>query len=235
MPQPDSRQGPMPYGAVLPLQGLTLLVVEDSRFASEALRLMALRSGARMRRAESLRDARRHLALYRPDAVLVDLGLPDGSGTTLIRDLATAAPDAPVVLGLSGDPDGRGPALAAGAAGFIAKPLAGLAAFQAAMLRHLPGRGEPDLAAPPALPDRLALREDLVHAASLLADDPPPGQRRYLARFLAGLARASDDGALATAAAGLDGDDPAAWQQAAGLVALRIDQTPSPFARSAVQ
>jgi CheY-like chemotaxis protein len=70
------------------LQGVTILAVEDSRFACEALRLIARRAGARLRRAETMAAARDHLRVYRPDVVLIDLGLPDGRGDALIRDLA---------------------------------------------------------------------------------------------------------------------------------------------------
>jgi len=54
--------------ATRPLLGLTILVVEDSRFACDAMRLLCLRSGARIRRADCLRSARRHLQVYRPSA-----------------------------------------------------------------------------------------------------------------------------------------------------------------------
>ena len=95
-----------PPTARRPLLGLTVLVVEDSRFACEAMRLLCLRSGARIRRADSLQHARRHLAVYRPAVVIVDLGLPDGSGESLIADLAMGVPRVDVVLGTSGDTDG---------------------------------------------------------------------------------------------------------------------------------
>jgi DNA-binding response OmpR family regulator len=83
---PSDGPAPLRYGRpVQPLAGLTILAVEDSRFASEALRLMCLRSDARLRRADSLEQADRHLSVYRPDVVIVDLGLPDGNGADLIR------------------------------------------------------------------------------------------------------------------------------------------------------
>ena len=86
-----------------PLLGLTVLVVEDSRFACEAVRMLCLRSGARIRRADTLASARKHLSIYRPTVVIVDLGLPDGSGLALIETLSQAQPRIDVILGTSGD------------------------------------------------------------------------------------------------------------------------------------
>jgi DNA-binding response OmpR family regulator len=215
------------HGA-LPLQGLTLLAVEDSRFASEALRLLCQRSGARLRRADSLRGADAHLQLYRPDVVLIDLGLPDGRGDALIRDLAGQRPRTTVILGTSGDPDGRDVALAAGADGYLEKPVASIAAFQAAILRHLPDR----LAGPAAddsriAPDMMALCDDLKRAATLAAGDGDATTRRYLASFVAGVAHSTADDALAAAAAAVG--DGAAIAPLAHLLRDRIRRTDDAF------
>lgn len=235
MPVSDSLlPRPIVHGAApLPLHGVTILLVEDSVYASEALRLMALRSGARLRRATDLADARRHLTLYRPDAVLVDIGLPDGSGTSLIGDLAKAVAG-PVVFGLSGDPDRYDDAMAAGAQDFLCKPFPSLAEFQSIMLAKLPGRGAQALSTATTvraqIPDPLALREDLTHAAGLLHEPMSERQRDYLSGFLGGLARATRDPVLAQAAAGLPRADDAKLTYLAGLVARRIASVPSAFA-----
>ncbi len=200
MPDPMVMAPPLPRSVTgqLPLQGITLLAVEDSRFASDALRLMSQRSGARLRRAGTLEQARAHLRVYRPDVVLVDLGLPDGRGEDLIRQMA-ATPARPGLLGMSGDPDGRGPALAAGADDFVEKPLAGLAAFQRAILALLPDRGGDWLAEGEVIADPAALHDDLAQAARALDAGPGAEQRRYLAGFLSGLAQQNRDMALAEA------------------------------------
>ena len=88
-----------------PLLGMTVLAVEDSRFASDALRQMCVHSGARIRRADCLRSARRHLKVYRPSVMLVDLGLPDGSGLDLIEEMNRTTPRVEIILGMSGDDD----------------------------------------------------------------------------------------------------------------------------------
>ena len=201
--QRSLSQLPHAVAEALPLRGLTVLAVEDSRFASEALRLMCQRLGARLRRAETLGAAQSHLRLYRPDVVIIDLGLPDGRGEALIRDVIQRGPRGPVVLGTSGDPDGRALALAAGADGFLDKPLESLAAFQAVLLRHLPAQtaSPVDATTMALVPDTLALRDDLTHAAALIEAGTDAAGEVYLAGFLGGIARHAHDPALAKAAA----------------------------------
>lgn len=192
--------------AALPLQGVTFLAVEDSRFASDALRLMCLRAGARLRRAESLSAARAHLRVYRPDVVIIDLGLPDGNGAALIRDLMLSRRRPPVILGTSGNDAGRGIALAAGADGFLDKPLESYAYFCQTLQRLLPGATGPQAEDSVIAPDPLALRDDLAQAAAALSAQPDATNRRYLARFVNGLANCAHDAALAKAAAAAELD-----------------------------
>lgn len=217
-----------------PLLGLTILVVEDSRYACETMRLMCLRSGARVRRADSLKSARRHLKVYRPSAVVIDMGLPDGSGVDLIAELAQATPRIGAVIGLSGDPGTKERALAAGADGFIAKPFDSLAAFQQVILDTLPEDRRP--AGPRPLvddiihPDPLAYRDDINHIANLLDDNLDEPTLDYVAQFLGGVARSAKDGDLVHAVDQLSrararGDMPhSAIPKLSALLQERLDQ-----------
>lgn len=183
--------------AARPLAGLTVLVVEDSRFASEAVRLLCLKSGARIRRADSLRSARRHLSIYSPTAVIVDLGLPDGSGVDLIRDLANAHNRIPVILATSGDDRQFIPATEAGADGILEKPIESLAAFQRAVLENLPPDQRPVglrvVSNEMVSPDPIAFRDDLAHIADVLTASDDDVTLDYVTQFLTGVARSAHD------------------------------------------
>lgn len=193
--------------ALRPLLGLTVLVVEDSRFACEAMRLMCLRSGARIRRADCLSSARRHLQVYRPSVVIIDVGLPDGSGIDLIAELHAATPRVDVLLATSGDTGARTTAITAGADAFLEKPMTSVAAFQTAILAQLPADKHPmgprKIENDVIVPDLIAYRDDLAHAADLLATEDEAKHMAYVTQFLAGVAEAADDAPLAEIAQGL--------------------------------
>lgn len=208
-----------------PLLGVTVLIVEDSRFASEAVRLLCLRSGARIRRADCIASAERHLGTYRPEVAIVDLGLPDGSGLTLIERLAQATARPDVILATSGmdRTEAEATAIAAGAAGFLAKPIEGLAVFQEAILTHMPADRRPmglrELSAEAVQPDRLALDEDLARAERMLMEDDVAPD--FVAGFLQGLARTGHDSDLLAKARGLRGTAPEIRDRLMALIASR--------------
>ncbi|NNE53312.1 MAG: response regulator [Sulfitobacter sp.] len=187
-----------------PLLGLTILVVEDSRFACEAIRLLCLRSGARIRRADCLRSARRHLRVYRPSVLMVDFGLPDGNGLDLIAELSHATPRVEVIIGMSGDQNTEAAALIAGADGFIAKPFSTIAAFQERLLSLLPEERRPSgprrLDETPVVPDRIAYHDDIAHIADVLEDPQNDLALDYVAQFLTGVAHSAEDRSLENAA-----------------------------------
>lgn len=186
-----------PATARRPLLGLTVLVVEDSRFASEAIRLLSLRSGARIRRADSLSHAERHLRIYRPCVMIVDVGLPDGSGLKLIRDMANAVPRIDVILGTSGDDAFETEVLSGGADGFLSKPILSLSLFQDSILSQLPADRQPPgprVASNELVrPDMIAFHDDLNHVVQVLDGGQEPAAIDYVTQFLGGVARSVAD------------------------------------------
>ncbi len=207
-----------------PLLGLTVLVVEDSRFACEALRLLCLRSGARIRRADSLEHAHKHLAIYRPSVIIIDVGLPDGSGLALIEELNSATPRIDVILGTSGDPGVATDTLTAGADGFLAKPIASIAEFQSAILAHLPKDRQPPgpriLTDEVVTPDLVAFRDDLSHVIQVIESEDGQHNLEYVTQFLGGVARSVDDPDLGRAVSALARDHQAGASTAGSLAAL---------------
>ncbi|MGV6805712.1 MAG: response regulator [Ruegeria sp.] len=190
--------------ATRPLLGQTILVVEDSRYTCDAMRLMCLHSGARIRRADCLRSARRHLQIYRPSVIVIDMGLPDGSGADLMAELNQATPRISVILGMSGDDSTEAQAMQAGADGFLAKPLNSLMCFQSTILQLLPEDRRPcplySVKEEEIIPDPMAYQDDMAHIADVLTGPTDPHTLDYAAQFLSGVARDAKDTVLENAA-----------------------------------
>lgn len=203
---PFAANYPTPTAA-RPLLGLTVLVVEDSRYACEAMRLLCLRSGARIRRADCIRSARRHLQVYRPSIVVVDMGLPDGNGADLIAELAQVETEKSIVLATSGDSTLEQEAIAAGAQGFLGKPITSLAVFQQMVLAALPADRQPmglrTMVDEQVSPDEIAYHDDINYAAELLENAPTDQALDYIAQFLEGVARSAEDQRMEQAARAL--------------------------------
>ena len=220
--------------AARPLLGLTVLVVEDSRFACEALRLLCLRSGARIRRADCLRSARRHFRVYRPSMVMIDMGLPDGNGADLIKELHEAQPRVESILAISGNPELEAEAMAAGADGFMEKPIISVGLFQEKVLALIPPERRPKgprrLDETYIYPDKLAFQDDMTHIADVMEEPLTEHALDYIAQFLRGVARSADDKTLEKAAQALadkrsmgqsTGSETA---QIAGLIQTRLSE-----------
>jgi len=228
---PFTANYPAPTAA-RPLLGLTVLVVEDSRYACEAMRLLCLRSGARIRRADCIRSARRHLQVYRPSVVVVDMGLPDGNGADLIAELAQVETERSVVLATSGDDTREAEAFAAGAQGFLGKPITSLAVFQQMILAALPADRQPPglriVVDEQVSPDEIAYHDDINYAADLLENAPDDQSLDYIAKFLEGVARSAADPRMEEAARALAGKRAAGKSalsetaQIAGLIQQRL-------------
>lgn len=241
MPQPIPTLPPYPVPGIhldlmpsaqgaLPLQGLTLLLVEDSRFSSDAMRLICQRAGARLRRADCLAAARAHLRVYRPDAVIIDLGLPDGPGEGLIRELLLSPNRPAVILGTSGSASGRDASLAAGADGYLDKPVSSFSGFCALLRQHLALADPGTTADSPINPDPLALHDDLAQAAAALQNHPDAAERRYLGGFLLGVARIAQDAPLVDASLRLC--DPAEDGRVTKLIKSRLATGAQAFVRA---
>lgn len=100
-----------------------LLVEDDAATRSRLQHLLSGRPDARVAAAcSTLRDALDWLARHRPDVVLVDLGLPDGSGLEVIRYAAARHPGCDIlVITVFGDAAHVVAAIEAGATGYLLK------------------------------------------------------------------------------------------------------------------
>ncbi len=128
----------------------TILVAEDDATTRTFLADELTADGCELLIAETAADALRLLSTKYPDLAVLDVGLPDGSGLDIVRNVRAADglarradPETPLLVlsGRCGDTD-RVRAFTAGADDFLAKPFlyAELQARVRALLRRSEGR-----------------------------------------------------------------------------------------------
>ncbi len=74
------------------------LIVEDDRVSRRALELLTRASGHETRSAATVAEALDQLEGWKPDCVVLDLMLPDGSGAALLRRVRSAGLPVRVVV-----------------------------------------------------------------------------------------------------------------------------------------
>jgi two-component system, OmpR family, KDP operon response regulator KdpE len=120
------------------------LLVEDEPHIRRFLRTSLQAEGWRVFEADTLRQGLVDAATRKPDLVIADLGLPDGDGVDLIRELRTWTSVPVIVLSARSDEDDKVRALDAGADDYIEKPFGVselLARVRANQRRQQGGRG----------------------------------------------------------------------------------------------
>ncbi len=124
-----------------------VLVVDDEPQILRALQTNLRGAGYDVKTAATVAEALAAAATHPPDAVILDLVLPDGSGTDVCRELRTWSSMPIVVLSAVGDEREKVAALDAGADDYVTKPFGMdelLARLRAALRRSSPA-GEPVL------------------------------------------------------------------------------------------
>jgi len=72
---------------------LRVLVVEDDEDAAITLSTLLTHRGCQVRIAHSVREALRQLESWAPDVMICDIGLPDGDGCSLLRQVRDQMPE----------------------------------------------------------------------------------------------------------------------------------------------
>ncbi|MFN8493024.1 MAG: response regulator [Caldilineaceae bacterium] len=101
---------------------MTILVIEDEIPIRRFLRASLPRHGYRLREADTGEDGLQQAAMYRPDLIILDLGLPDIDGLEVTKRLREWANTPIIVLSARGREDDKIAALDAGADDYLTKP-----------------------------------------------------------------------------------------------------------------
>ncbi len=122
-------------------RGPRVLLVEDDGSTRTLIASNLVAHGYQVREAETAGDAVRAWDAQRPDLVILDLGLPDTDGTTVIRRVRRDGTTPILILSARDDELDKVAALELGADDYVTKPfgLEELRARVAALLRRAAG------------------------------------------------------------------------------------------------
>jgi two-component system KDP operon response regulator KdpE len=123
------------------MSGPRVLVVDDEPQILRALQLKLRNAGYLVETAASAEEALMKAAMRPPEALVLDLLLPDGSGTEVCRELRAWSSVPIIVLSAVGEEEAKIAALDAGADDYVTKPFSGdelLARVRAQLRRAAP-------------------------------------------------------------------------------------------------
>ena len=122
-----------------------ILVIEDDPAIRRVLRALLETAGFRLIEVATAARAAIEARSHKPDLLLVDLGLPDGDGLAVIREVRAWSPVPIIVLSARTAEEQKIAALDAGADDYVAKPFSApelLARVRAALRRNSRGAAQ---------------------------------------------------------------------------------------------
>jgi two-component system KDP operon response regulator KdpE len=147
-----------------------VLVIEDEPYLRQYLSTTLRSHGYGVEEATTWEEGRERGLRLAPDIVLLDLGLPDGDGLSLARELRAASPVPIIVVSARGREEDKILALDMGADDYVTKPFGSgelLARIRVA-LRHSAGTAGP----PPPVLEFGGLRIDFGAREVVMAQRP---------------------------------------------------------------
>ena len=125
-----------------------ILVIDDEIQIRRLLRITLEAGGYRVREAENASLGLNEAAVQRPDAIILDLSLPDMNGLDVLRRLREWSHTPVLILSVQGDETAKIAALDAGADDYLTKPFGGgeLLARVRVLLRRAQPAGEVSIA-----------------------------------------------------------------------------------------
>jgi two-component system, NarL family, response regulator DevR len=179
--KPDRHEGAMK-------PNIRLMLVDDHEVVRLGLTaLFGQTSGIEVvAQAGSVSDAIKGAAQHRPDVILMDLRLPDGTGIDACRDILSAHPNTRVLFLTShSDEEAVVSTILAGAAGYLLKEVGAQALVNAIELVY-GGQSILDPKVTKAVLHRMSMLDGKVAAKESSRDKLSPQERRILALVVEG-------------------------------------------------